>query len=69
MYTAEVVERIRQLREIDKSGELTMENMKEAAKLIREGRLSAAQLKSRERSTTGGPKKSPDQLLDELDSM
>ena len=67
MYTSEVVERIRQLREIDKSGELTMDHMKEAVRLIRQGRLSAAQLKSK--PTASGPKKSPDQLLDELDSM
>ena len=67
MYSPETVERIRQLRARDAEGTLTIEDMKEAARLIRAGRMNASQVKAAARAK--GPLKSGDAMLDELDSM
>jgi hypothetical protein len=67
MYSPETVNRIHQLRTKESDKTLTLEDMKEVAKILRQERSMAAQVsKSR---MTKGPTRDANQMLDELDSM
>lgn len=69
MYSAETASRIQQLRAKERDKTLTLEDMKEAAKILRADRQNAAITSKPSSKAPAGPKKSADEMLDELDSM
>ena len=71
MYDAETINRVNQLRMKESAGTLTLDDLKEAVKLIRAGRLQAqaASTASKTRTTKSKLTKTGDQLLDELDNI
>jgi DNA-binding transcriptional MerR regulator len=68
VYSPETVNRIHQLRGKESDKTLTLEDMKEVVRLLREGRQTAAQTSTKSRAAKG-PMRDPNAMLDELDSM
>jgi len=70
MFDAQVINRVNQLRMKESAGTLTQDELKEAIKLIRAGRVAAQAASTASKSKTAKkPLKTGDQLLDELDSL
>jgi hypothetical protein len=70
MYSPEITARIAQLRVKASDGTISIEEMRESVKLIRQGRMVAADAAAKSKSASGGkakkPTKSADEMLNEL---
>ncbi len=71
MYSPEVQSRITQLRNLAMTNEITRDQMKEAVRLLREGRLAAQQASASagKRSKAAKAPVNTQALFDELDKM